>query len=123
MRSVGGTRDVRRLLVFLPNWLGDVVMTTPLLADLHAITPDPASNFSVELHVAVRPAWAPLFRDDPRLAGVHEVLRSGRHGGLTGIPRLAGAWRALALMVLMKSPEPSLCARAPFWRPVHGMSR
>jgi heptosyltransferase-2 len=75
----------RRILVQAPNWLGDVVMTTPLLDHLHRSSLDPP----LEIHLGVRRAWAPLFRGDPRLAGLVVHERQGRHAGLGGIWRQA----------------------------------
>ncbi len=73
------------LLLVLPNWLGDVVMTLPAL-DALAATQGP-------LQVAVRRRWAPLFAGDPRVAGLLIHERGGRWGHVLSVPRLAAQWR------------------------------
>ena len=82
-----------RILLHLPNWLGDVIMTTPLIEFLlGAFSAQPVGS-RPELALAVRPAWSPLFAGDARLAGLVPVDRRGRHGGPAGIPRLAADFR------------------------------
>ncbi len=73
------------LLLVLPNWLGDVVMTLPALETLAAA--------GVPVHVAVRRRWAPLLTGDPRVASLLEHERGGRWHDLLGVPRLAAQWR------------------------------
>lgn len=83
----------RRVLVLLPNWLGDVVMTTPLLAHLHQAFAGLTPETRPSLHLAVRRPWSVLFEQDPRIADLLVLDRNGRHGGLAGIWRQAGALR------------------------------
>lgn len=64
----------QRLLVFLPNWLGDAVMALPALADVRRASPD------TTLAVAARPSIAPLA---PLVPGIDEILRLER--GAAGI--------------------------------------
>ena len=68
------TRDpevVRRILVRVPNWVGDAVMSLPVLAGLKRLFP------LAELTVLAAPRVAPLFATQP---GVTEIIRypSGR---------------------------------------------
>ena len=68
------TRDpevVRRILVRVPNWVGDAVMSLPVLAGLQRLFP------LAELTVLAAPRVAPLFATQP---GVTEIIRypSGR---------------------------------------------
>ena len=68
------TRDpevVRRILVRVPNWVGDAVMSLPVLAGLKRLFP------LAELTVLAAPRVAPLFAAQP---GVTEIIRypSGR---------------------------------------------
>jgi heptosyltransferase-2 len=77
--------------VVAPNWLGDVVMGSALL-DVLAGARGPAGE-PVEIVLAIRRRWAPLFARDPRVAAVLPVERTGRHRGLTGIWRLGRDWR------------------------------
>jgi heptosyltransferase-2 len=89
--TVGDGR-ARRILVVMPNWLGDLIMATPLL-DLLWRAGDTAGG-GLALHAVVRRRWMPLLSRDPRLARVVAYERSGRHAGWRGIPRLAADWRA-----------------------------
>jgi heptosyltransferase-2 len=68
------TRDpevVRRILVRAPNWVGDAVMSLPVLAGLKRLFP------LAEITVLAAPRVAPLFAAQP---GVTEIIRypSGR---------------------------------------------
>ncbi len=64
-RRVGDMEEVRRLLVRAPNWLGDAVMSLPVLSGLGRRFPRAA------LTVLAVPRVAPLFEVHP---GVSEVL-------------------------------------------------
>lgn len=48
------------VVVRMPNWLGDVVMATPVLELLHA-------SKKYETHLLIRRPWGALFRADPRV--------------------------------------------------------
>ncbi len=76
-----------RVLVHLPNWLGDVVMCTPLIDFLaRAFAAVPADE-RPELHLALRRPWSVLFADDPRGRVSLLLERDGRHRGVSGIWR------------------------------------
>lgn len=77
-----------RILLLAPNWLGDVVMTTPLISLLSRARFG-ARDVRADIILAVRRAWLPLFEADPRVAAIFPVERSGRHGGFAGIWRQA----------------------------------
>lgn len=87
------------VLLVLPNWLGDVVMTMPALDALVAA--------GTTVHVAVRRRWSPLFEDDPRVASLLVHERSGRLGGVFAVPRLAAQWRRPRPSAVLLGP-PSL---------------
>ena len=93
------------ILVVLPNWLGDLVMATPLLTSLHDART--RAGAPVQVHAAVRRRWAPLLAGDARLAGLHVHERTGRHAGLRGSLRLAADWRRLGPAAAVLCP-PSL---------------
>jgi heptosyltransferase-2 len=97
--------SVSRVLVVLPNWLGDVVMAMPLLALLDGAR-SPAGE-SLEIVACVRRRWAPLLARDPRLTRVITYHRGGRHSGLRGLVRLAARWRATRSDAVLLCP-PSL---------------
>jgi heptosyltransferase II len=88
-----GSRQRGRVLVVLPNWLGDLVMATPLL-DLLASARDHHGR-RLTVMVSVRRRWAPLLSRDPRLAAVFSYERTGVHAGVPGLVRLAAAWRQM----------------------------
>lgn len=90
-RTTEATAQPVRLLVAAPNWLGDVVMTSPLL-DTLADARDAAGR-PPHLVLSVRRRWSALFRDDPRVGEILPVERGGRHRGPAGIWRLARDWR------------------------------
>jgi len=94
-----------RVLIVLPNWLGDVVMATPLLELLHRAR-GPGGE-QLELVVCVRRRWAPLVARDPRISRVITYQRRGRHTGLRGLVRLSGAWRKSGAQAVLLCP-PSL---------------
>jgi len=63
-------------------FLGDAVLTLPLLHTLARAYP------GAELHFFVRRGLAPLFAAQPELAGVHEFDKRGRDRGLRAAMRL-----------------------------------
>ena len=97
-----------RVLVVAPNWLGDVVMTTPLLSWLDAVRRAPGGP-SLHIALAVRAAWAPLFAGDERCDELIVVQRPGRHDRVAGIVRQAAQWRAGGFAAALLGP-PSLRA-------------
>ncbi len=116
MNNPAGNRSCLRLLVLAPNWLGDVVMQTPLLSLLHesrgrvtAVTGRPVS-----IHLGVRRVWADLFRDDPRVDELVILERDRRHRGLMGTFRLANILRQGGYHVILLGP-PSLRTGMASW--------
>lgn len=76
-----------KILVRVPNWVGDAVLCLPALETLREKFP------AAELIVLARPNVADLYRGRP---GVEHVLvfdHRGRHRGLAGWLRLAGELR------------------------------
>ncbi|MBM4130205.1 glycosyltransferase family 9 protein, partial [bacterium] len=101
-------RRPRRVLVVAPNWLGDLVMSLPVLDWLAAARRAPdGPDFVVA--VAVRAAWAPLLAGDPRLDELLVTERPGRHAGWAGAARQAAQWRAGRFDAVLLGP-PSLRA-------------
>jgi heptosyltransferase-2 len=99
---------VSHVLVVAPNWLGDAVMSTPLLTWLDAVRRAPGGP-ELRITLAVREAWAPLFTGDPRLDALLVVDRPGRHDGWRGIVRQAAQWRGGRFDAVLLGP-PSLRA-------------
>jgi len=90
---VSSRASAPRVLLQLPNWLGDVIMTTPLLEFLARAFSTQNETARPELHLAVRDVWAPLFAADPRISSLLPVKRPGRHDGVVGIWQLASDLR------------------------------
>jgi heptosyltransferase-2 len=103
-------RPASRVLVVAPNWLGDAVMSTPLLTWLDAVRRAPGGP-ALRVTLAVRGAWAPLFTGDPRVDELMIVERPGLHDGWRGIVRQAMQWRAQRFEAALLGP-PSLRAAA-----------
>lgn len=109
MQNASATAARLRILIQLPNWLGDVVMTTPLLDMLARVFAAIPETTRPTLHLAVRRPWSVLFDTDPRVAGTIIVDRDGSHGGVGGIWRQAAAFRAGRYGAVLVAP-PSLRA-------------
>ena len=71
-------------LVIQTSFLGDVVLTTPLIAELAMRGP---------VDVVVTPAAAPLLADHPGIRRLVVYDKRGEQGGLAGLWRLAAALR------------------------------
>lgn len=76
-----------RILVRMPNWLGDVVMATPLLGTVRENYP------RAQLGVVVKPGGAKVLDGLPGLDRVHVYDAGGRHRGFGGMLRIAGELR------------------------------
>jgi len=105
-----------RLLVLAPNWLGDVVMHTPLLTllDEHRDRVAVASGRPVCIHLGVRHAWSDLFRDDPRVDELLIVERDRGHRGVMGTFRVADLLRQGGYDAILLGP-PSLRTGLAAW--------
>ena len=105
-----------RLLVLAPNWLGDVVMHTPLLSLLHEqrdrITA--AVGRTVTIHLGVMRTWAPLFRNDPRIDEMVLLDRDRRDRGILGTFRLASLLKEGGFEAIILGP-PSLRTALAAW--------
>jgi len=99
-----------KLLLAAPNWLGDLVMATSLF-DLFTFGEKQYGIPRPDLYVSVRCRWRPLLANDPRLAGLVDYERTGRHAGMAGVYRQAALWRDASPAAVMVLP-PSLRAGA-----------
>jgi heptosyltransferase-2 len=116
MNNPAGNRSRSRLLVMAPNWLGDVVMHTPLLSllDEHRDRVAAATGRPVDIHLGVRLAWSDLFRDDPRVDELLILERDRRHRGLRGTFRFADLLKKGGYDAVLLGP-PSLRAGLAAW--------
>ena len=76
-------RDVNRLLVRVPNWIGDAVMSLPAVEALKALYP------ASEITVLSKPWTMPVFYNNPAISEVMEYDARGVHAGFKGKLRLA----------------------------------
>jgi heptosyltransferase-2 len=107
-RSAADPRGFSRVLLRLPNWLGDVCFAAPAVAALHEAAP------GAELVAACRPALAPLAALLPGVSRVEPLPEGG------GAPlRTARRWRALGCDAAVVFPRsfraalPAALARVP----------
>ncbi|MFQ5663680.1 MAG: lipopolysaccharide heptosyltransferase II [Terriglobia bacterium] len=77
-----------KILVRVPNWVGDAVLCLPALDTLREQFP------GAELTVLARPGVAELYRSRPGVDRVWLLDHRGRHRGLAGVRRLGGELRA-----------------------------
>lgn len=62
----------RSIIVKMPNWVGDLVMATPILADLHNKWPD------VPITAMCLSSLAPLLQYDPNIEEIYSYKRPNR---------------------------------------------
>jgi len=78
---------IKKILVRVPNWIGDAVMCLPALESLKALYP------SSEIFLLAKPSVVPVFENSPALAGFI-LVEGGRHSGFFGTLRLSRELRA-----------------------------
>ncbi|MGZ3871962.1 MAG: glycosyltransferase family 9 protein [Mucilaginibacter sp.] len=76
-----------KILVRLPNWLGDVVMSTAFIAAVKQLYPD------ARIDVIVKKELSPIARLIPGLHTIYPFSKQ-EHGGLTGVMRFGKNLRA-----------------------------
>jgi len=79
--------DARKILVRVPNWLGDAILALPALGEVRSRFPE------AEIAVLARASVAELFRSVPGVNRVVVFEHRGRHAGVFGLARLAGELR------------------------------
>lgn len=88
MSKIKKPKEIKRILVRAPNWIGDAVMCLPAVDALKAAYP------GAELTVLTRGRAMPVFENNPAIAGVLEYDANHRHKGVTGRLRLRKDIRA-----------------------------
>ena len=96
-----------RLLIRMPNWLGDAVMATPVLDNLRRSLPD------WEISLLLKPEFRSLFQADPRVEGLIDYRPGDEHRGIKGRRALAESLRGRFQAGLLL-PN-SLDSAFPFW--------
>lgn len=109
MRVTRNDERIRRIVIRAANWVGDAVMSTPLIRAVRRNFP------RAEVTVLAKPWVAPLFLHHPDVDRVMIYDAKGRHRGLAGILRLSRELRSGAgydLAVLVQNAfEAALIAR------------
>jgi heptosyltransferase-2 len=108
--------DARCVLVRVPNWVGDVVMATPLFGRLRAGLPD------ARLVACARPYVTRILADGPWFDEVLAVDDKGR-GGLRRTVRAIRAQRPDAAVLLPNSWRALLAVRLAGVRRIYGYRR
>ena len=95
----------RRILVRMPNWLGDVVMAAPTVAAIAAARPE------AELIAQIK---APFLSLAEQLPGVKRAIVAGRDASPADLLRSRRALRALELDAAVILPRSARAALAPW---------
>ncbi|MGH9314640.1 MAG: glycosyltransferase family 9 protein, partial [Vicinamibacterales bacterium] len=92
--------NIDRVLVRLPNWLGDIVMALPALAMARAGLCDPsAGSGQGRLIVALPAAFAPIFREGTDAAPDEVVALDQKRGNRGEIAMVRDARADLAILM------------------------
>ncbi|MFT5315302.1 MAG: heptosyltransferase-2 [Candidatus Krumholzibacteriia bacterium] len=109
MADLKAANSPLKILLVMPNWLGDVIMTTPLIAYMDTVLKGVPVAERPQLYLAVRRPWASLFANDTRVSGIEIVERDGRHRGWRGLWRQGQELKAKNYDMILLGP-PSLRA-------------
>ncbi|MFQ5882156.1 MAG: lipopolysaccharide heptosyltransferase II [Candidatus Methylomirabilales bacterium] len=104
-RKVIHPADIRRILIRGVNWVGDAVMTTPVIAGIRKTFP------RARISLLVTPWVAGVFEGSPHIDEVLLYDREGRHRGASGFLRLVQelrAWRFDMAILLQNAFEAAL---------------
>ncbi|MEZ4528378.1 MAG: lipopolysaccharide heptosyltransferase II [Desulfobacterales bacterium] len=90
-------RAVRKILIRAANWVGDAVMSTPMIRAVRGNFPH------AHISILAKPWVAPVFEHSPHIDQILVYEAAGRHKGISGILRLAKELRTydfdMALLV------------------------
>jgi heptosyltransferase-2 len=81
-------KEIKRILIIRLSSLGDVILTTPVIAAVKAQFPNS------ELSFLTKARYADLLRNDPRILSVVEFDPVERHGGVSGFMSLVSELRS-----------------------------
>ncbi|MCK4738603.1 MAG: glycosyltransferase family 9 protein, partial [Deltaproteobacteria bacterium] len=80
---------ISKILLRVPNWIGDAVMSLPALDELSALYE------GASITVLAKPWTAPVFVNNPNVASIIEYDSNGVHKGLLGRIALARELRKI----------------------------
>jgi len=81
-------KTVPRILIRAANWVGDAVMSTPMIHSLRGNFPH------AQIYILAKPWVAPVFENSPDIDRILIYESAGKHKGVSGILRLAKNLRA-----------------------------
>ncbi|MFH0731005.1 MAG: lipopolysaccharide heptosyltransferase II [Pseudomonadota bacterium] len=85
--TIKGLTHVQRILIRSANWVGDAIMTTPAIRAIRRNYP------SARITLLAKPWVAPVFAHNPDIDELMVYQANARHGGRTGLWRLAADMR------------------------------
>ena len=91
-----------KILLVQTSFLGDTILSTPVIAGLHRVFPD------TELWMMTTPQSAGLVQKDPLLTGIIPFDKRRDESGASGIWKMAGRLKEMAfdrVYALHRSPE------------------
>jgi lipopolysaccharide heptosyltransferase II len=100
---------VRRIIIRMPNWVGDVVMATPALRAARQHWPD------AEITAFCLPSGAKILAGSPRIDRLETYDRGGADGGLFGMRRVIRRLKASEYDLAIALPN-SFSSALIFWR-------
>jgi len=77
------SKQIKRILIRSTNWVGDAVITTPAIRAVRKNFPE------AKISLLAKPWVAPIFYNNPYIDNVLIYDATGKHKGLSGIPRLS----------------------------------
>jgi lipopolysaccharide heptosyltransferase II len=89
----------RKILLRVPNWIGDALLTTPIIHGLKKNLSDS------EITVLARPWVAPIFEANPEVNGLILYEHTGLHQGIQGKLHLARLLRARKFEAVIHFPH------------------
>ncbi len=100
--------DIKRVLIFQTAYLGDVVLTTPLISALRR------QFQNAKIDIVAQPAWTPLLENHPEINCVIAFDKRGIEAGLSGTFRFAGKLRKVSYDMAL-CPHPSFRSALILW--------
>jgi heptosyltransferase II len=88
-----------KILLRVPNWVGDALLTTPLVHSIKKAFPDS------RITVLAKPWVAPIFEADPAVEAVVLYQKPGRHQGIRGKALLARELKAQGYNLVLNFPH------------------
>jgi heptosyltransferase-2 len=91
--------QVDKILLRVPNWVGDALLTTPVVHSIKKAFPDS------RITILAKPWVAPIFEADPAVEAVVPYQKPGRHQGIRGKAALARELKAQGYNLVINFPH------------------